>query len=148
MKDEMIEVYLKLYPSLSEEEKEELLNLLKNKSVNPRDIKEKLAFSITKLYWGEKEAQKAKEDFERIFRKKEIPSEISIFLTNKIKYPILDLLFDAKLAKSKSEAKRLILQKGVEIDNQLKKDWKEIVEIKDGMVIKVGKRNFVKIKIK
>jgi len=148
MKDEMIEVYLKLYPSLSEEEKEELLNLLKNKSVNPRDIKEKLAFSITKLYWGEKEAQKAKEDFEIIFRKKEIPNEISIFLTNKIKYPILDLLFDAKLAKSKSEAKRLILQKGVEIDNQLKKDWKEIVEIKDGMVIKVGKRNFVKIKIK
>jgi tyrosyl-tRNA synthetase len=148
MKDEMIEVYLKLYPSLSEEEKEELLNLLKNKSVNPRDIKEKLAFSITKLYWGEKEAQKAKEDFEIIFRKKEIPNEISIFLTNKIKYPILDLLFDAKLVKSKSEAKRLILQKGVEIDNQLKKDWKEIVEIKDGMVIKVGKRNFVKIKIK
>jgi tyrosyl-tRNA synthetase len=148
MKDEMIEVYLKLYPSLSEEEKEELLNLLKNKSVNPRDIKEKLAFSITKLYWGEKEAQKAKEDFERIFRKKEIPSEISIFLTNKTKYPILDLLFDAKLAKSKSEAKRLILQKGVEIDNQLKEDWKEIVEIKDGMIIKVGKRNFVKVKIK
>jgi len=148
MKDEMIEVYLRLYPSLSEEEKEELLNLLKNKSVNPRDIKEKLAFSITKLYWGEKEAQKAKEDFERIFRKKEIPSEISVFLTNKIKYPILDLLFDAKLVKSKSEAKRLILQKGVEIDNQLKEDWKEIVEIKDGMIIKVGKRNFVKVKIK
>jgi tyrosyl-tRNA synthetase len=148
MKDEMIEVYLKLYPSFSEEEKEELLNLLKNKSVNPRDIKEKLAFSITKLYWGEKEAQKAKEDFERIFRKKEIPSEISVFLTNKIKYPILDLLFDAKLVKSKSEAKRLILQKGVEIDNQLKEDWKEIVEIKDGMIIKVGKRNFVKVKIK
>jgi len=148
MKDEMIEVYLRLYPSLSEEEKEELLNLLKNKSVNPRDIKEKLAFSITKLYWGEKEAQKAKEDFERIFRKKEIPSEISVFLTNKIKYPILDLLFDAKLVKSKSEAKRLILQKGVEINNQLKEDWKEIVEIKDGMIIKVGKRNFVKVKIK
>lgn len=63
-------------------------------------------------------------------------------------YPLVNLLIDLKFAKSKSEAKRLILQKGVEIDGKVMEDWREKITIKEKMVIKVGKRRFAKISTK
>ena len=58
---------------------------------------------------------------------------------------ILDLLCKAKLATSKSEARRLVKQKGVKIDGRVSRDWKEVVPVVTGMTIQVGKRRFVKI---
>ena len=79
-----------------------------------------------------------------------MPSEIEIFKTDKKIYPVLDLLFDAKIVSSKNEAKRLI-QGGaviVEIDNKKSKidNWKKTVDMQDDMVIKAG-RKFIKIKV-
>jgi len=61
--------------------------------------------------------------------------------------PILDLIFDSGLSSSKSQAKRLIFEKGVKINGKLVTNWKEKIKIKDGMIISVGKRKFVKIYI-
>jgi len=118
------------------------------KKGNPRDLKAKLAKEIVRIYHGEKAAKKAEEEFNRVFREKGLPSKIAAFETSKKVYLLVDLLFEAKLAPSKSEARRVILQGGAKIDGKVKKDWKEKIETEEGMIIQVGKRKFLKIKIK
>ncbi len=116
--------------------------------MQPREQKAMLAKEIVKMYHGQDAAQKAEEKFNSMFRDKQLPSDIEIFEADKKMYPVLDLLFDAKLAESKNDAKRVVEGNGVEIDNQKVTDWKKEIEIKDGMVIKFGKRKFIKIKFK
>lgn len=139
MKDELITNYFEL-----------CTQLLLDKKLNSRDAKATLSKEIVKIYHGEKEAQKAEEEFIRVFRKKELPLEIPVLKTAKENYPILDLLVDAHLAASKSEAERLVEGGGVQIKikNQTSKikDWREKIKIEDGMVVQVGKRRFIKIK--
>ena len=50
-----------------------------------------------------------------------------------------------KTVSSKAEAKRLVLQRGVKIDDKVQDDWKEPVEIKKGLIVQVGKRKFAKV---
>jgi len=104
IKDELIDHYLELATRLSAEEIAEI----KKTSDNPRDIKAQLAKAVVKLYYGEEESIKAEDEFNNIFRNKELPNDVPVFKTDKNKYPPLDLLFDSKLASSKNEAKRLI----------------------------------------
>lgn len=148
MKDELIPEYLELATKLSKSEIEQI----KKSSNNPRDIKARLAKEIVKMYHGEKEAQRAEEEFNKVFRSKELPTDIPVFKTSKNTYFILDILFDTKLASSKNEAKRLIEGGGVEVQIGDKKeriaDWKKEISLEDGMIIKVGSRKFVKIKLK
>ena len=119
---------------------------------SPRDLKAKLAKEIVKLYCGEKKAEIAEEEFNKVFRSKELPSDIPVFSTDKKNYFISDLLAESMLAPSKNEAKRLVDGGAVEIQTGDKKekiiDWKKEIVIEDGMIIKVGHRKFVKIKTK
>lgn len=115
---------------------------------NPRDIKAKLAKEIVKMYHGEKEATRAEAEFNKVHRDKELPSDMPVFKTDKKEYFMLDLLCDTGLAQSKNEAKRLVEEGAVDIDDNTEKDWKKPVEMKDGMIIKVGSRKFVRIEIK
>src|SRR3989338_2802084 len=135
IKDELIGDYFELATELPKEYIEGI-----KKNLNPRDQKALLAKEIVKMYYGEKEANKAEEEFNVIFRDKEIPTDIPVFETNKIIYPILDLLFDAKLTESKNDAKRVIEGGGVHINKEKITDWKKEVEIKDEMVVQFGKR--------
>ncbi len=141
MKDELIDDYFELATRLSEGE----ISQIKNSSDNPRDIKAKLAKEIVKMYHGEAEAKKAEEEFNKVFRNKELPSDIPIFEASKNNYFILDLLCDTRLASSKNEAKRLVQAGAIDIDNITEREWKKSVEIKDGMIIKSGSRKFIKI---
>jgi tyrosyl-tRNA synthetase len=114
---------------------------------NPRDLKVKLAFEVVKLYHGEKEAEKAKTEFENVFQKRELPSDMPEWQAKKEEYNILDLLFESGLTSSKAEAKRMILGKAVEINGKLADNWQEVIEIEDSMVVQVGKRKFIKIRV-
>lgn len=118
---------------------------------NPRNIKAKLAFEVVKMYHGGKEAEKAEQEFDKIFKEGELPSEMPIFGTDKKDYPVLDLLCDTKLASSKNEAKRLVEQGGIVaiLDGNEEKitDWKNPIGLKDGIIIRRGGRNFVRIKL-
>ncbi len=143
MKDELIDDYLELTTNLLKAEIEEIKEL-----ANPRDKKARLAKEMVKMYHGEKEAEKAEEEFNKIFRDKEMPSEIPFFETQKKEMAVLDLLFESGLLSSKSEAKRLIEEGGIRINSQTITDWRKNIEIKDGMVIQAGKRKFIKIKKK
>jgi len=152
MKDESIDEYFELATSLSKDEIEQIKKI----SSNPRDIKAVLAKEVVKIYHGEKKAEIAREEFNKIFRDKQLPSEIEIFKIPK-GYPkklylVLDLLCDTKLTPSKNEAKRLVEAGAVrlKINGQESKisNWKEEIKIEDGMIFQVGPRRFIKIKIK
>lgn len=141
--DNLIGDYLELATELSGDQ----IVMIKNMQ-NPRDQKVELAKEIVRLYHGHKPAMEAAENFDKVFRRHEMPSEMAVFTTDKKVYPILDLLCDSGLAESKNDAKRVIEGNGVEIDSQKATDWKQEVTLKDGMVIKFGKRKFVKIRLR
>jgi len=119
---------------------------LKSKKANPMIFKEELAFEIVKTYHSNKKAKLAQEEFGRVFKEKKLPQKMPEFAIKQRKVNILDLLVKTKLASSKAEAKRLVLQGGVKINGKLKKDWREIIKLKKGQVIQVGRRRFAKIK--
>ena len=115
-------------------------NQLKN-GVNPRDIKMQLAFEITKLYWGEKGADDGKQYFISVFQKKDTPSEMLEF--NLAGKNIVDVLIESKLAQSRGDAKRLIEQGAIEINNKKITSIDEVVA--KNSIIQKGKRFFAKI---
>jgi tyrosyl-tRNA synthetase len=118
---------------------------LQSGKTNPRDIKKRLASEVVKMYHSKGSAVKAAAEFERIFKKKELPSEIPQVKLTDESLGLLDLLVKAKLASSKAEAKRLVVQKGVKIDGKVEDGWRKIVKIKNGLVVQAGKRRFIKI---
>src|SRR3989338_8690170 len=119
---------------------------------NPRDQKVMLAKEIVTMYHGSKEADRAEDHFNKVFRDKEAPEDMPVFETANATYPILDLLFDSKLAESKNDARRVVEGGGmtIEIKNEKFKiqNWREEIKIEDDMVVQFGKRKFVKIKLK
>lgn len=118
---------------------------MKRSNINPRDLKAKLGREIVTMYHSKKEAEKAEQEFERIFKKKEMPDNIEEIKIKEKELNILDLLVKTKLASSKSQAKRLVEQGGVKIDKKVEKDWKKQIEIKKEAIIQAGKRRFIKI---
>jgi tyrosyl-tRNA synthetase len=148
--DDMIFYYFKLLTDTSKDELQQIEIDLKDSSKNPRDIKVQLAKNIIEIYYNKKSAEKAEEEFNKIFRDKEKPSDIKKFKFSAKEGDIrecrlLDLLIKTKLASSKSDARRLVQQGGVRIDDVVQKDFDKNIKVKNGMIIQVGKRNFVKI---
>lgn len=141
--DNLIEKYFVLVTRVPMTEIAEVKKL-----TNPRDQKVRLAFEIVKMYHGEELAKKAQDNFEAVFSKGQLPSEMPTFETNRAKYPVLDLLCDAGLAESKNDAKRVIEGGGVQIDGEKMTDWRAEIELKNEIVIQFGKRKFVRIKLK
>ena len=119
------------------------------KELNSMDLKKKLAFEIVKMYHSEKDAKNAEKEFEQVFQKGQLPEEnITVYSIKPTKkQDIIEILTTSGLVKSNSEAKRLINQGGVDIDGFTLKEF-STDKVKDGTVIRAGKKKFVKIKIK
>ena len=114
-------------------------------SINPRDLKMQLAYEVTKINHGEEKAKEAQEYFIRTIQKKELPSEVKSEKIGISSINILDLLVRVNLAVSKSDARRLIEQKGVKIDGIVIEDIKSDIKITaDGILIQKGKFHFIK----
>jgi tyrosyl-tRNA synthetase len=146
--DNLIVRYFKLCTDAKVEEIERIQNQLQSSDVNPRDVKMKLAYEITKIYHGEKKATEAQKYFVRTIQKKEVP-EIVASIEATIGASISDVMVKAGLAKSKADARRKIEQGGVSIDGKIIGDFRyELGESDNGKVIKVGKKDFRKILIK
>ena len=145
IKDELIPQYFELCTNVPLKEIEKFKKELRDQRVNPRDLKAKLAQEIVKLYWGEKRARTVAVEFSKVFQEKKLPSQIKKVEIEEKKICLLDLLVKTKLATSKSEAKRLILQGGVKINGKREQNWQKIVKIKKGQILQVGKRKFVKV---
>jgi tyrosyl-tRNA synthetase len=143
--DEVIGLGLELCTDLPMEEVNQINQQIKQGKINPRDAKAKLAREIVAIHHSQKAALEAEKEFNRVFKEKEKPSQMSTFKLTAKKYSILDLLTQTKLAPSKSEAKRLIEQGGVKIDKQVIKNWQKEIAVKDGLIIQVGKRKFIRL---
>lgn len=145
--DFLILNYFTLLTDLSDEELVKIKKDLENPKINPRDLKVRIAKEIISMYHSQAEAEKAEAEFNKVFRDKKMPSQMPEIKIKEKSLPILGLLVKTKLVLSKSEAKRLVGGKAVEIDGKIISDWKTAIEIKNGMVIRAGKRKFAKITI-
>lgn len=146
IKDELIPMYFELCTKIPLDKIEEIKKSLESNIANPRDAKANLAIEIVSLYYGLDSAKKAGAEFDKVFKNRGTPTDIPIFIASKDIYKLPELLYMSGLASSMTVAKTLIQEKAVEIDNKLKTDYKEDINVKDGMIAKVGKRKFIKIK--
>lgn len=144
LKDDLITRYFKLATDVKDSEISKMEKELK-KGLNPRDAKLKLAFEIVKIYHGKEKAKKAGQEFEKIFSKRELPTDIPTFKVEAEPAKLVDLICDFKLVSSKSEARRLIKQKAVDVDGTTIFDINEELTPHKDMIIKVGKRKWAKI---
>lgn len=116
---------------------------------NPRDIKARLGKEIVKQFYDEKTALSAEEEFKNIFSKGGVPDEIeSIMISITPDLKLVDIIVKSGCATSKGEARRLVDQGAVFIDDQKQTDPLAKIENKGEILLKVGKRRFKKIKLK
>ena len=137
IKDELMETYFECCTDVPMEEAAEILK------GNPRDAKARLAREITALYHGDDAATKAEEEFNTVFKDKGLPEDIPEAVAQK-GTTVIDIIVEHKLAPSKSEARRLIEQGGVKLDETPVASID--AEIGEG-ILKVGKRKFLRISL-
>lgn len=144
--DADVERLLKFFTDIDVEEIEKMCN------DNIVSAKKLMAFEVTKLVHGETEAIKAQQTAQNLFANKNSATEnIPVEVIENVKeINILDFLSNLSIIKSKSDARRLIEQGGIEIDNIKKTDIKEILTLNKGqeLIVKKGKKTFLKILIK
>jgi len=145
--DTVIADYFLLTTDLPHTELELIKKQLAEQSVNPRDVKRRLARELVRLYHTERDARAAEEEFDRIFVKKDLPDEIPecAIKAEDGAVGILRLLTETKLASSNGEARRLIDQGGVSVDGVRISDSNTTIPISKGVIVKVGKRKFLKV---
>jgi tyrosyl-tRNA synthetase len=146
--DTLIYDYFVLTTNVSPQYLSEVKSSLESGRVNPRDLKRKLAREIVTIYHDTEAAAQAEDNFDKVFVRKETPTEIEeVFLNiSDGGVPLYQLLVEVGAAKSNSEARRLITQGGVTIDGNKIADANTAVTIKDPVILKVGKRKFYKIR--
>ena len=142
--DTLITRYYSLLTDVSQEELVKMDEQIASNSVNPRDIKMKLAHIITEEYHGKEGADKAQEDFINVVSNKGIPEDIESVKINEDK-SLLDLLVELSFVQSKGEAKRLIQGGGVKIDGEKLSDMSFVVKPNMNAVLQAGKRKFAKL---
>ena len=143
--DSMILKYYKLAVFADREKINEVKFLLKDDANNPRDIKRSLAKDLVKKYYSEEKAELAQSSFDQIFVKRNNPKNMqSVKIDSDI--GLLDLLTEEGLIASKGEGKRLLSQNAVKINGQICNDINFVISpSKEGLIIKVGKRRFLKV---
>ncbi len=138
VRDDLVEKYFKLCTSL---EDADIAAIPKN----PKEKKMRLAVEITTLYHGAKAAEAAKQNFIEVFSNKGVPKDIPTVTVESHGLTLVELLIEADLVTSKSEARRLIEQGGVKINEIKKTNPTETIAIEDGMIVQVGPRRFVRV---
>ena len=111
--------------------------------------KEILAYELTKLVHGEEEAEKALQAARSLFSGAGNDENMPSFeLEGYTPSTIVDLLVLTQLCSSKSEARRLVEQGGVSVDNEKVANPSQVIEIKEQVIIKKGKKTFLKVLVK
>lgn len=143
--DEIIYRYFELISDVDSVELDNIKQQLENPGINPRDVKKYLARTIVRMYHSEEEALYAQKEFENVFVKKDIPDDIPEMKIDAAEMRIDDLIVFTKTAESKGQARRLVTGGGVSISGEKITDPFTMISLKDGQILKVGKRKFVKI---
>ncbi|MEK7595850.1 MAG: tyrosine--tRNA ligase [Patescibacteria group bacterium] len=158
--DEIIINYFTLLTRVPMDEIAQMQRSLDENSVNPRDLKMRLAFEITKHFHGVDQAHKAQAEFKKVVQNKELPesmaqmnlsdllkmtTELEVGEVGKNKYQLLKVIACSQVIPSNAETRRLIEQGGVEINGDRVTDIQHVFEPKKGDIIKVGKKKYIKI---
>lgn len=151
--DSLIIDYFKLTTDVSDKEIAEYQEQLKTHSANPMNIKKRLAHNIVNQFHGKQAADKAEQSFTKIFQRRELPEEVpeysfaASYIQNELYHVnIASTLLREGIVKSNSELRRLIAQGAIELDGT--KINNNIISVRNGSILKVGKHNFIKIAVK
>jgi len=143
--DSVIAVAFELCTKVSFDEVKLIIKQLKDKKTNPRDLKMKLAKEITKIVHGEKAAEEAREHFKAIIQNKEVPEDLPTVIVDKRTdlFSAIVKYFSGK--KSNSDVRRLFTGGGISLDGEKINDPQCLV--KDNGIVKVGKRDWFRLRI-
>lgn len=141
--DSAMPIYFKLVTRYLPDQIRTIESALKEGTRHPRDVKMELAREIVSIFHGDVHAAKAEEHFKRVFQDRDVPEEMPEYAL-KNGETVLDVILAAKMAASKSEARRLFDQRGVRLDGETIERG-DVVFPHPG-VLQVGKRKFIKVK--
>ena len=143
--DELMWRYYELLSQKSLEEIEQMRESVDVGTLHPKLVKETLAMELIEKYHSKEDAKIAKEEFERVHKNSQIPSDISEF---ELSGPIwiAKALVEAKIAPSTSQARRDIKQGALKIDQEKVSDEQMQLEVGE-YILQVGKRKFAKVKV-
>jgi len=150
--DEIMPGYYRLLLEKSPAEVQQLQEALDNGSLHPRSVKADLAEAIVAMYHSEESAADARQEFDRVFSAGQQPSEMPNIVIDNADLEdgriwIVDLIMQADFANSKGEARRLIRQGAVSINEETIADETAEVPATNGDVLRVGRRRFARIQI-
>jgi tyrosyl-tRNA synthetase len=145
--DELMWQYWELLTDLTLDEINKLKEDVQKGILHPMEVKKQLGIYIVERFHSRDEAVKAREHFEKVHSKKEIPEEIPVFSASEIgtETELFEIVFNLKLAETKAEAKRLIKQGGVKVNGEKITDPMYKPDLTKEFIIQVGKRKFAKI---
>ncbi|MBQ7257887.1 MAG: tyrosine--tRNA ligase [Abditibacteriota bacterium] len=143
--DEMMETYFELCTDVDMDEVKRLCEGIKTGSVHPMDLKKRLAREIITIYHSEEAAKEAQAEFEKVFSQRDVPTDIAEIKVEEDKLTLLTLMQKAGWGMSNSDMRRLIKDGAVSVDGDKVTDFQKEITIKpEGIVLKAGKRKFVK----
>ena len=142
--DDMILKWFTLAADRDPSEVEAASKRLNDPSVNPMEVKRELARNVVQLFFDEETAQKAEAHFNTVVVGKGIPDEIPVYELDSEDL-IVNVIFSSGLLKSKGEARRMIKQGAVRLDDKKIDDIQAYISPGDEQILKVGKRRFLKV---
>ncbi|SFJ70282.1 tyrosyl-tRNA synthetase [Halobacillus dabanensis] len=146
--DEQILKYFQLVSPLTIDEVNEVKQQMEKGALHPRDAKMMLASALVAMLHGKKAAEESKADFENVFQKNQIPEDMpEVVWDGNQTVAIVDLVKELGLLPSKSEARRMIKNGGIRVNQEKVPDPATILEVKDGLVLQVGKRKFIRLRL-
>ena len=140
--DNMIIQYFELLTDVSDRELADFRRQIAGNTINPMSLKKRLAMELVAQLHGREEALKAEENFTNVFQKREMPEEIAAIEVDPNE-DLRDIITRANIAKSRSDATRLLQQGALSIDGVKVTSGKTAYQ--NGNIIKVGKHNFIKV---
>ncbi len=146
--DELMLKYFEFATDLSLEELQTLRDGLNDGSIHPRDAKMKLAYTFVRMFHGETEAQNAEEYFKTVFQQRKLPDDIEVHEVVGDKMGVIALLTSLKMVPSNAEARRMIQQGAVKINEKRVDDVNAEITPENEMILQVGKRKFAQLKLK
>lgn len=144
--DNLIIKYFELVTDVHPDKVDEIKNSLEN-GMNPRDVKLELAREIVELYHGKSAVQSAEERFKIVFQKRQIPDDIKTVECLISNFNLAEIIVSNGLVKSKNEFRRLVTQGGVKINGEKITSLETIKETSE-IIVKIGKKHFIKIVLK
>lgn len=144
--DELMDKYFELVTDLTPIQIQKIKEDIESGILHPRDAKMLLGKTIVRMYHGLKAAEQAEQHFIQVFQQGSLPEEIPVIEWRGINHiSVIDFLVHLKLFQSKSEARRMIENRGVKINGEKVEDIQLQISVTNGLIVQIGKRKFVKV---